>query len=167
MWLMNNDSFSGFKVSIIKPVSVFILYFKSALISKDSGFCFQHFETVFILHYSFLKNDLYLNNVCNVAMLYIMESKNLYINFLIYKFRTPWLFFFQIKLLVLLALVGMVCGQCNDFNIQYQCLMNANQRLDTCEKACPPSQYGCSRTRCQLECQKQAYQRLTFCIIHE
>lgn len=64
------------------------------MISKDSGFCFQHFETVFILHYSFLKNDLYLNNVCNVAMLYIMESKNLHINFLIYKFRTPWLFFF-------------------------------------------------------------------------
>uniref|UniRef100_K1Q8D6 Uncharacterized protein n=1 Tax=Magallana gigas TaxID=29159 RepID=K1Q8D6_MAGGI len=72
-----------------------------------------------------------------------------------------------IKLLVLLGLVGVICGQCNDFNIQYQCLMNANQKLDACEKACPRPQYGCSRTRCQLDCQKQAYQRLTFCIIHE
>ena len=69
------------------------------------------------------------------------------------------------KIFLLLAFVGVVYSQCNDFAIQYQCLMNSNQRLNECTSGC--NGYGCVNTRCQLECHKDAYRGLGLCITLE
>lgn len=73
--------------------------------------------------------------------------------------------YFQIRLLVFVALVTVVCSQCNDFAIQYQCMMRSNQKLEACTTSC--SGYGCLKTQCKLNCHQDAYRRLSMCITLE